>query len=50
MANARVWLMVIPNDDAPPLSTEQRHAGRDFTTRASCVQHEEEGVEELPVM
>ena len=50
MAKARVWFMVIPNEEAPPLSTEQRHAGWDWTTLASWEQHEEEGVDELPVM
>ena len=47
---ARVWLMVIPNEEPPLLSTEQRHCGEDWTTLESCEQHEDDGVSELPVM
>jgi len=41
--------MVIPNVE-PPLRTEQRHCGEDWTTLESCEQHEADGVEELPIM
>lgn len=42
--------MVIPKEEPPLLSTEQRHCGEDLTTLESCEQHEEDGVVELPVM
>lgn len=48
-ARARVWFRVTPRDDAPPLRTMQRHRGCDWTTLASWEQHEEDGVDELPV-
>ena len=49
-AKARVWLLVTPREEAPPLSSEQRHAGCDWTTLASWEQQVEEGVDVLPVM
>lgn len=48
-SNARVWFMVIPKI-LPPLSAVHRHRGWDCTTLPSCAQHEEEGVDEFPVM
>jgi len=42
--------MVIPKVEPPPLSTEQRHCGEDWTMLESCEQHEADGVEELPIM
>jgi hypothetical protein len=47
---ARVWFMVIPKDEPPPLSKEQRHCGEDWTTVESCEQHEDDGFDELPIM
>jgi len=47
---AWVWLMLIPNDDPPPLSNEQRHCAWVWTTLESCEQHDDEGVDEFPVM
>lgn len=49
-AMARVWLMVMPNTGAAPFMTEQRHRGDAWTTLASWEQHEDEGVDEFPVM
>ena len=47
---ACVWLMLIPNDDPPPLSSEQRHCACVWTMLESCEQHDGEGVDEFPVM
>lgn len=42
--------MVMPRLGSPPLRAEQRHLGDDWTTEDSAEQHEEEGVEEFPVV
>jgi hypothetical protein len=47
---ARVWFIVIPREAAPPFRTEQRHFGDVWTTLESCEQHEDDGVDEFPVM
>lgn len=47
---ARVWFILIPNEAAPPLRAVQRHCGDDWTTLESCEQHDDDGVDEFPVM
>jgi hypothetical protein len=49
-SRALVVLIVTPSEEAPPARTEQRHFGLFCTTLDNAEQHEEDGVEELPVM
>ena len=47
---ARVRFTVIPNEAPLLLSSEQRHSGDVWTTLPSCEQHEDDGLDEFPVM
>ena len=47
---ARVRFMLIPNEAPLLLSSEQRHSGDVWTTFPSCEQHEDDGLDEFPVM
>jgi hypothetical protein len=47
-SSARVSLMVMPSEDAPPPSTAHRHRGFDVATLDSAEQHEELGFDALP--
>ena len=49
-SSARFLSMVTPRDDESPLSAAQRHCGLDCTTLASCEQHEDGGIDTLPLM
>jgi hypothetical protein len=42
--------MLIPNEAPLLLSSEQRHSGDVWTTFPSCEQHEDDGLDEFPVM
>lgn len=49
-AEARVWLMLSPRSESPPLRTWHKHSGFLSTTVLSCVQQPENCGEELSVM